>query len=107
MPCSRKDGGKIPGANVATTLYRYAVPEPSAISVNMFKLRVRMDTQPRSKSGHPPHKTTGVATANSNHREWTPRYIVAISTAANGKLNQNLRSIATYRSEEHTSELQS
>ena len=64
--------------------------------VNMFKLRLTMDAQPRSKIGHPPHRTTGVASANSNHREWTARYIVAISAAASGKLNQNLRSIATY-----------
>ena len=40
---------------------RYAVPVPSAISVNIFRLRFTIDAQPRSKNGQPPHRTTGVA----------------------------------------------
>ncbi len=31
------------------------------MSVNMLRLRVRTDCQPRTKNGHPPHSTTGVA----------------------------------------------
>ena len=34
---------------------------PSAISVNMFGLRLTMEIQARSKNGHPAQKTTGVA----------------------------------------------
>ena len=37
---------------------------PSAISVNMLRLRVTSDCQPRSKNGQPAHSTTGVAKAN-------------------------------------------
>src|SRR5580704_10456403 len=35
--------------------------------VNMFRLRWTIEAQPRSKKGHPPHSTTGVASANSTH----------------------------------------
>jgi hypothetical protein len=35
-----------------------------AISVNMLRLPVRIDAQPRSKNGHPAHSTTGVASAS-------------------------------------------
>ena len=34
---------------------------PSAISVNMLRLRVTSDAQPRTKNGQPAHSTTGVA----------------------------------------------
>ena len=34
---------------------------PMAISVNMFRLRVTSDCQPRTKKGQPAHSTTGVA----------------------------------------------
>ena len=34
---------------------------PSAISVNMLRWRVRSDCAPRTKNGHPPQSTTGVA----------------------------------------------
>ena len=37
---------------------------PSAISVNMLRLRVSSDCQPRTKNGQPAHSTTGVAKAN-------------------------------------------
>ena len=39
---------------------------PSAIRVNMFKLRFATDCQPRTKNGQPPHATTGVASASSS-----------------------------------------
>ena len=38
-----------------------------AISVNMLKLRVFSDIQPRSKNGRPHHSTTGVASINCAH----------------------------------------
>ena len=66
-PCMRKDSGNSPGASVATTLYRYAAPTPSAISVNMLRCRLTIDAQPRTKNGQPPQSTTGVASANSIH----------------------------------------
>jgi hypothetical protein len=31
------------------------------ISVNMLRLRFLTDAQKRSKNGHPPHRTTGLA----------------------------------------------
>ena len=34
---------------------------PIAISVNMLRLRVTSDCQPRTKNGQPAHSTTGVA----------------------------------------------
>ena len=37
---------------------------PMAISVNMLRLRVTRDCQPRTKNGAPPHSTTGVARTN-------------------------------------------
>ena len=56
--------GRDPGASAATTLKTNAVPVPSAISVNMLRLRLTSDAQPRSKNGHPPQRTTGVASAS-------------------------------------------
>src|SRR5207302_5071693 len=38
---------------------------PSPISVNMFGLRLTSEDQKRSKKGHPPQRTTGVARNNS------------------------------------------
>ena len=35
-----------------------------AIRVNMLRLRVLSDCQPRTKKGQPPHSTTGVASTN-------------------------------------------
>ena len=66
-PSPRKDDGKIPGNSTPTTLNPYATPVPRPISVNIFKLRVTRDRQPRTKNGHPPHRTTGVASINSSH----------------------------------------
>ena len=40
------------------------MPVPIAISVNMLRLRVTSDCQPRSKNGQPAQSTTGVASAN-------------------------------------------
>ena len=37
---------------------------PIAISVNMLRLRVSSDCQPRTKNGQPAQSTTGVANAN-------------------------------------------
>ena len=37
---------------------------PTAISVNMLRLRVSSDCQPRTKNGQPAQSTTGVAKAN-------------------------------------------
>src|SRR4029079_11992296 len=53
--------GNRPGAKVATALKTYAALMPSAISVNMFGLRLTTEIQARSKNGHPAQKTTGVA----------------------------------------------
>ena len=61
--CPRKAAGKMPGARVATTLYTQATPVPIAIRVNMLRLRVTSDCQPRTKNGQPAHSTTGVASA--------------------------------------------
>ncbi len=43
----RSEAGKICGAMVATTLYTYATPVPSPISVNMFGLRLTSEVQKR------------------------------------------------------------
>src|SRR5665213_1081739 len=40
------------------------MPVPSAISVNMLRLRFTTDCQPRTKNGAPAHSTTGLASAN-------------------------------------------
>ncbi len=42
---------------------------PSAISVNMLRLRVTIDFQPRTKNGQPAHSTTGVASASCSQFE--------------------------------------
>ena len=42
---------------------------PIAISVNMFRFRVRTEFQPRTKNGHPAHSTTGVASTSWIHPE--------------------------------------
>ncbi len=48
-------------------LYTQATPTPSAMSVNMLRLRVTTERQPRTKNGQPPQRTTGVARRNSVH----------------------------------------
>src|SRR3989337_1682372 len=60
-------GGKMPGSSIATTLYVHATPTPSAIKVNMLRLRLTTDAQPSRKIGQPPHSTAGVANPNSIH----------------------------------------
>ncbi len=42
---------------------------PSAISVNMLRLRVTTDCQPRTKNGQPAHSTTGVASISCSQFE--------------------------------------
>jgi hypothetical protein len=64
---SANEGGRMPGAAVATTEKIQAAPVPSAMSVNMLRLRLRTDCQPRTKNGHPPHSTTGVASSSWPH----------------------------------------
>ena len=61
---ARKASGKIPGATVATTLNSQAAPVPSAIRVNMLRLRFTRLCQPRTKNGQPAHSTTGVPSAS-------------------------------------------
>src|SRR5436190_4708861 len=68
----------------------------------MLRRRVTNDLHPRSKSGHPPHSTTGVANNNCNHAlrfaalaSGLMLNISAIAWAINGtariKLTQNRR----------------
>jgi hypothetical protein len=58
-PPWRTPWGKAPGASTAKTLQPNAAAVPRAISVNMFRLRVTSDCQPRTKKGQPPQSTTG------------------------------------------------
>jgi hypothetical protein len=58
------DAGRTSGATVATIENSQAAPVPSAISVNMFRLRLTTDCQPRTKNGQPAQSTTGVASAS-------------------------------------------
>ncbi len=64
LPWARKSAGKSPGATVATTLYPYAVATPMPISVHMLGLAVRIEAMQRTKKGHAPHSTTGVASTS-------------------------------------------
>src|SRR2546421_215001 len=43
----------------------YATATPSPINVNIFRLRLTIDCQKRTKKGQPPQTTTGVAKAHS------------------------------------------
>src|SRR5437868_3659021 len=43
-----------------------------AMSVNMLRLRVRIERAPRLKNGQPAHKTTGVLSTNWIQREGSP-----------------------------------
>ena len=45
------------------------MPVPIAIRVNMLSFIVRTEIQARAKNGHPPHKTTGVASTSWVHVE--------------------------------------
>ena len=65
-----------------------------AIKVNMLRLRVRADCQPRTKNGHPAHSTTGVANANwiqfesvGSIRACMPAICAPISSATTGALS--------------------
>ena len=49
---------------VANALYAQATTVPIAISVNMLRLRVRIDWSARTMNGQPAHSTTGVAKIN-------------------------------------------
>jgi hypothetical protein len=59
----RKAAGNTPGSRVAIMLYDQATPVPMAIRVNMLRLRLTSDAQPRSKNGQPAQSTTGVASS--------------------------------------------
>jgi hypothetical protein len=60
-PWPRKAAGKAAGGStVATALKSQAAAVPRPMRVNMLRRQVRMETQPRSKKGQPPHSTTGV-----------------------------------------------
>ena len=74
----------------------------------MFKLRLTMDCQPRSKNGSPPQSTTGAASRNCHQTMLRPLFISAetipgtisdieIKTSGieKSKLNQNLRLMST------------
>jgi hypothetical protein len=45
------------------------MPVPRAISVNMLRLRLTIDIQPRSKKGQPAQRTTGVASTSWSHAD--------------------------------------
>ena len=68
--------GSVSGNSTAKTLYANAAPVPSAISVNMLRLRVTSDCQPRTKNGQPPHSTTGV-----DRTSWLQSHAVGPSAA--------------------------
>ena len=74
------DAGKSDGATVATALKTNAVAVPSAINVNMLRLRRATEAAPRSRNGQPAQTTTGVARTSSSH--WMVR---ADSTSASGR----------------------
>jgi hypothetical protein len=61
------DAGRTSGATVATIENSQAAPVPSAISVNMLRLRVTTECQPRTKNGQPAQSTTGVASTSWAH----------------------------------------
>ncbi len=82
----------MPGATVATTLNTQAMPVPSAISVNMLRLRVRSEFQPLTKKGHPAQSTTGVAKRSCSQllvrlssMPSSPRRCAPISSATTGR----------------------
>ena len=52
------------GKSTATTLASQATPVPIAINVNMLRLRVTSECQPRTKNGQPAQSTTGVANSS-------------------------------------------
>ncbi len=77
------------------------MPVPSAINVNMLRLRETIDVQPRAKNGAPPHITMGVASTSSAHcavaggmnvwklgSQWPP-ISRAITGSASARLIQN------------------
>ena len=82
------------------------MPVPMAMSVNMLRLRLTIDAQPRWKNGQPPQRTTGVARANSIQasslgdkactRECRPSMAdmaMTISGAVSARLIQNRRAM--------------
>ena len=52
------------GAFVATASAIVAGQQTTATPGQMTQARVTIENQPRTKKGHPPHNTTGVASAN-------------------------------------------
>ena len=55
---------------------------PSAMSVNMLRCRETTESQPRSKNGHPPQRTTGVASASCSQ---APRTAVQEARSVHGQ----------------------
>ena len=63
---------------------------PSPISVNMFGLRLTSEDQKRSKNGHPPQRTAGVARKNSTPFRtlgvrWTPTKSPSMERSSSGR----------------------
>ncbi len=93
-PPLRNACGTKSGARIATTLNPYATATPSPISVNMFRLRLAIERQPRTSSGQPHQSTTGVASANCTQAAPCPARppgdrpaIPAISKTTSGRVS--------------------
>jgi hypothetical protein len=56
------------------------------MSVNMLSWRVTIDLHPRSKNGHPPQITTGVASANSI--QFRSRWPVSVPSGSPGSSSE-------------------
>lgn len=72
---------------------------PIATSVNMLRLRVTIDCQPRTKNGQPAHSTTGSDSTSSIHdcvpmsnqpSRW-PNMASTVTTAVSGSVHQKRR----------------
>ena len=78
---------------------------PSAISVNMLRLRLAIDCAPRTKKGQPAHSTTGVAKTSCTQLDcvgesrYQPNRCPPISSATTGTVSnspiQNRRVMST------------
>src|SRR5258705_13905914 len=60
----------------------------------MFRLRVTTDCQPRTKNGHPPQRTTGVASASSSPCSSNPPIEITRMAAATTAHVQNRRDMS-------------
>ena len=81
---------------------------PIAISVNMLRLRVSSDFQPRSKNGAPAHNTTGVAKTKEiqfDHAggtrcirpKWPPISITNTGSVSTSAIQNRLRHVLEFR----------